>query len=92
MAGATWQQSNRTNPGGRHISAPVMNVSRFVLCSILLLFEFIPVQCVQWLKESFIIYLDEWEEELAKDKSVCKRTKSRMMLSRETREGLNITS
>ena len=50
------------------------------------------MQCVQWLKESFIIYLDEWEEELAKDKSVCKRTKSRMMLSRETREGLHITS
>ena len=36
-------------------------------------------------------YLDEWEREVAKEKDMEDKEKSRMMLSRETREGLRIT-
>lgn len=44
-----------------------------------------------WLKETFLQYLDEWEREVAEEKTLKDKEKSRMMLSRETREGLRIT-
>ena len=44
------------------------------------------------LKDVFLKYLDDWEAEILGDPRLSKRLKPRMMLSRETREGLHITS
>ncbi len=45
---------------------------------------------MQWLKDTFLGYLFEWEEEVRSLK-IKKREQSKMLLSRETREGLHIT-
>ena len=45
---------------------------------------------MKWLKETFLKYLDEWEAEV-RSIEVEKREQSRMLLSKETREGLYIT-
>lgn len=44
----------------------------------------------KWLKDTFLKYLDEWEAEV-KSLRVEKREQSKMLLSKETREGLQIT-
>lgn len=45
---------------------------------------------MQWLKDTFLKYLEEWETEVRALK-VEKREQSKMLLSKETREGLQIT-
>ena len=46
----------------------------------------------QWLEESFLPYLDEWEAGVASLKGLSKREKNRMQLSAETLLGLRMTS
>ena len=46
---------------------------------------------IQWLKDTFLKYLEEWEREVMSLTSIDNKEKSRMLLSRETREGLKIT-
>ena len=45
----------------------------------------------QWLEDEFLGYLDEWKKYVNSDKSLSSADKARMMLSRETLEGITIT-
>jgi len=46
---------------------------------------------MQWLKEEFLLYLLEWEESVGKRKGYSKKEKAMMVLSNETRLGIQIT-
>lgn len=46
---------------------------------------------MQWLKEEFLGYLDEWEECVNKQLGFTPAQKKMMLLSEETRKGLRIT-
>ena len=46
---------------------------------------------MQWLKEEFLPYLLDWEESVAKRKGYSKKEKAMMVLSNETRLGIQIT-
>ena len=48
--------------------------------------------CLKWLKDEFLPYLDTWEKGVAARKGFKKSQKNRMLLSAETRLGLQITS
>ena len=45
---------------------------------------------LQWLKEDFIKYLDDWKEEVA-ELPLTNKEKQKCCLSRETQEGMKIT-
>ena len=47
---------------------------------------------VQWLEETFLPYLDGWEQTIEAREGFTKEQKNRMLLSRETRLGLCMTS
>ena len=46
----------------------------------------------QWLRSTFLVYLDGWKKEIDALPGLEPKEKSRMLLSRETQEGLRITS
>lgn len=46
---------------------------------------------LQWLKEDFLGYLKQWEESVQARRDVADSGKTKMLLSRETLEGLYIT-
>ena len=45
----------------------------------------------QWLEDEFLGYLTEWKESVDERKGFDEKQKARMMLSRETLEGLKMT-
>ena len=45
----------------------------------------------QWLREDFLVWLKDWEEEVNACKSLKSAVQAKMMLSRETHVGLQIT-
>ena len=46
---------------------------------------------MQWLEKEFLEYLHNWEVYAEKQSNGCVKAKNKMMLSRETIEGLHIT-
>ena len=46
----------------------------------------------QWLREDFLVWLKDWEEEVNACKSLKSAEQAKMMLSRETHVGLQITN
>ena len=48
--------------------------------------------CAQWLKETFLQYLTKWEEEVNTYTALTPIERERMLLSKETRDGLKMTS
>lgn len=69
---------------------PLMSDSRLVITTY---FIIVPaLYChQQWLEDEFLGYLDEWKKYVNSDKSLSSADKARMMLSRETLEGITIT-
>ena len=69
---------------------PLMSGSRLVITTF---FIIVPaLYChQQWLEDEFLGYLDEWKKYVNSDKSLSSADKARMMLSRETLEGITIT-
>ena len=69
---------------------PLMSGSRLVITTY---FIIVPaLYChQQWLEDEFLGYLDEWKKYVNSDKSLSSADKARMMLSRETLEGITIT-
>ena len=63
----------------------------FVLCRYNI---FVIHVCVlsQWLEETFLPYLDTWEQSVEAREGFSKEEKTRMLLSRETRLGLCMNS
>ena len=49
------------------------------------------LSCVQWLENDFLKHLHDWEVYAEKQSNGCVKAKNKMMLSRETLEGLHIT-
>lgn len=47
--------------------------------------------CVQWLKNDFLAYLDNWEKSVMAIKGLQKKEKNKLMLSAETKLGLKMT-
>ena len=46
---------------------------------------------LQWLEKDFLGYLKKWEDSVSARDDVTAAQKPRMLLSKETREGLHIT-
>lgn len=46
---------------------------------------------IQWLKEDFLKYLDEWEDSVEARTDIEDAVKTKMLLSRQTLDGLRIT-
>ena len=46
---------------------------------------------MQWLKDHFLAYLCEWENSVKSRKTYTPAQRNKMLLSRQTREGLKIT-
>ena len=46
---------------------------------------------LQWLEDDFLGYLKEWEESVSAQADLSDSERARMLLSRETIEGLHIT-
>ena len=69
---------------------PLMSDSRLVITTY---FIIVPaLYChQQWLEDEFLGYLDERKKYVNSDKSLSSADKARMMLSRETLEGITIT-
>ena len=55
------------------------------------MFSFDIYQILQWLKEDFLGYLNEWEESVEQRTGFTSSQKNMMLLSRETIEGLRTT-
>ncbi|SMN01762.1 hypothetical protein SPONN_21 [uncultured Candidatus Thioglobus sp.] len=52
--------------------------------------HFFPLQ--KWLEDEFLVYLQDWEKSVEQREGKFSRTdKNKMLLSRETREGLYMT-
>ena len=47
---------------------------------------------LQWLEETFLPYLDDWEKGVAERKGFTKTERNKMVLSTETLLGLRMTS
>ena len=45
----------------------------------------------QWMEEDFLHYLKEWEKQVMSYDDLDDKAKMKMLLSKETREGLHIT-
>jgi hypothetical protein len=60
-------------------------------CAARHLFTSILYVILQWLKENFLAYLDEWEQSVNGRTGFTVAEKRKMMLSRETIEGIRIT-
>lgn len=45
----------------------------------------------QWLNNDFLGYLHEWESQVGMQRDLSKSEKSKLLLSKETRDGLKIT-
>ena len=59
------------------------------------MYMYVSFSLVQWLEETFLPYLDAWEQSIGKvlrREGFSKEQKNRMLLSRETRLGLRMTS
>ena len=50
------------------------------------------IYLLQWLKETFLGYLDEWEASVMAREGFSPAEKKTMLLSQETRDGLRMTS
>ena len=46
---------------------------------------------MQWLKNDFLNYLDDWEDSANSQEDLSKSEQNRLCLSRETLEGLRMT-
>ena len=46
---------------------------------------------MQWLSGTFLGYLEEWEKEIKKVPGLTATEQNKLLLSRETRQGLRIT-
>ena len=69
---------------------PLMSDSRLVITTYYIIVP--ALYChEQWLEDEFLGYLDEWKNYVNSDKSLSSADKARMMLSRETLEGITIT-
>ena len=69
---------------------PLMSDSRLVITTYYIIVP--ALYChQQWLEDEFLGYLDEWKKYVNSDKSLSSADKARMMLSRETLEGITIT-
>ena len=69
---------------------PLMSDSRLVITTYYIIVP--ALYChEQWLEDEFLGYLDEWKKYVNSDKSLSSADKARMMLSRETLEGITIT-
>ena len=49
------------------------------------------VACMQWLKNVFLAYLQEWEDEVAQRTEYSAGQRAKMLLSQETMSGLRMT-
>ena len=69
---------------------PLMSDSRLVITTYYIIVP--ALYChQQWLEDEFLGYLDEWKKYVNSDKSLSSADKARMILSRETLEGITIT-
>ena len=68
---------------------PRLQVSYHI--TIATMFKFDAYVNLQWLKEDFLGYLDEWEDSVEQRKGFTASQKAMMLLSRETIEGLRTT-
>ena len=56
------------------------------------MYMYVSFSLVQWLEETFLPYLDAWEQSIEAREGFSKEQKNRMLLSHETRLGLRMTS